>query len=162
MQLGSQHWVLCLERGHEALPSKKKKKGCVYFAVLMVIQRAWMLKTRRALFFQTMPLHLRKKIMFFLGHTRLVFCIWPLDISLKAAIQPWLQSWAAAPGDRQCPGGVGAQVVVPRGQDPQNSSIKHREGVTLGWRISTHAKKALSFPFSSSFLQQYSLSKLGS
>ena len=79
--------------------------------------------------------------MFFLGHTGLVFCIWPLDISLKAAIQPRLQSWAAAPGDRQCPGGVGAQVVVPRGQDPQNSSPSNIEKVSPWDGESAHMQR---------------------
>lgn len=88
MPLGSHHWVFCLERGRKALPSKKKKKMCVYFAVLMVIQRAWRLRTRQALFFQTMPLHLHKKKMFFLGHSRLVFCIWPLGHQSESRFSP--------------------------------------------------------------------------
>lgn len=51
-------------------------KKCV--SISMVIQRAWRLRTRRASFFQTAPLHSHKKMMSFPGHACLVFRICPL------------------------------------------------------------------------------------
>ena len=57
-------------------------KKCV--SISMVIQRAWRLRTRWALFFQTAPLHLHKKTMFFPGHRCLVFRIYQSESSDSA------------------------------------------------------------------------------
>lgn len=97
---------------------KKKKKKCVYVPVLMVIQRAWRLRTRRALFFQTMTLYLHKKMMFFLGHTCLVFHIWPLGHQSESSDSAPAAKLGSCFWGQTVPRGCGGVSRCPKGTWP--------------------------------------------
>ena len=147
------------------------KKGCLFPHFLTVIQRGWRLRTRRALFLQTVPFHLHKKMLFFPGHTCLVFHIWPLGHQSESSDS----APAAKPGSSLL-GTVSAQEAwgaesspgdvthrTPSSDTGEGSrrvgELEHMQSIFLSFLSFSFS---FSFFFFSSFLQQYPLSKLGS